>query len=144
MTPSLTDVFWDHFPNWAWPIIVVGILAMVIGFVVQAASSLIKAYEPIAKIFGRAGRSLYDNANKRKLDRIEASITSRNWAALECAVAYLIDDNEWHYDAEIVISEHAPKVLRLLPHRIPFSEYKERWKAGWRPQFWHELPVEDR
>ena len=113
-------------PGWLWPIIIAGITGF---FLYQA----IKASELVAHWFGTLGKHINDRANgpARVLAKVEALQES-----LDMTTAYLIIDAEYHQEADIVIAENCPGVLRLLPSRIPFTEFKHRWKNGWRPASW--------
>lgn len=124
----MSDVFWSHMPSWVWPIIAIGI----VGFCLYQA---IKASEVVARCFGRVGNHIRGKATlgKRTLNRIE-----RIGDDLDCAITYLVDDADWHNDADVIIAERCPKVMNLLPARIPFTEYQRRWRAGWRPAAYEE------
>lgn len=127
-TVTISDAFWNHMPTWLWPVIAIGI----VGFVVY---QLIKASESVSRLFGSAGRHIRDRATvpKRTLKLVE-----RLEDSLECAMTYLVDDAEWHDDADIIITESCPKVRNLLPARISFTEYRKRWREGWRPPAYQE------
>lgn len=132
MSPVSPDNgFWAHMPTWLWPIIIVGVLAF---FLFEA----IKAYEAVAKHLGPLGRYIHNNALPkrldRKLDRMERSL-ERTSDRLECAMAYLTKDAEWHQDADVIIAENCPDVAQLLPVRVPFTEFSRRWTAGDRPYY---------
>jgi hypothetical protein len=109
-----------------WPIIIAGIA----GYFLYHA---IKASETLANLFGKLGRRIRDRATRgdRTLQKIEVIQEH-----LEVATAYLVDDADWHCTADIIIAENYPKLLTLLPARIPFTEFKRRWKMGWRPESW--------
>lgn len=133
MSPvNVPDGFWAHIPSWLWPVIAAGI----IGFFAWEA---IRASESIAGVFGRAGKKIYERANRLNrmqstIERIEETLdkTSDN---LECATTYLVVvDTPWHHETEIILSEEAPHILRLLPARQPFIDFKKQWREGWRPE----------
>lgn len=130
MNPPVTptDYFWAHLPSWVWPIIAIGIVGVML---YQA----IKASKSVADLFGGLGKSIHFKATvpKRTLKTVE-----RLEDNLECAMTYLVDDAEWHDDADIIIAESCPKVRTLLPARIPFTEYRKRWREGWRPPVYQE------
>lgn len=135
MTPSPTDFFWGHVPGWEWQIIIWGIAAFFAVQVYHFIAQVIKGSEGVAKLFGRVGVRMHNNAgeDRRILKRLERSSDK-----LECATAYLVDDAEWHDEADDIIDEHCPRVMRLLPKRIPFEEYAHRWRDGWRPSAYEE------
>ena len=153
--PSTPDSFWTHIPSWAWPIIVVGILAF---FLVQS----VRAYENVAKLFGGFGQWLHDRATEKAMRRVkhgagvdvrllqqemlnvleyikrmEVNLT-RATDDLECAIAYLVSDAQWHHSVDILLAEHFPDGSVELPNRIPFSIFSHRWREGWRPPQYQE------
>lgn len=134
MAPGPDGSFWSHLPGWSWPIIIAGVLC---AFLYEAA----KASETVARVLGKLGKLIHENSGKRKmdkkLDRIEATL-DRTSDKLDCAMAYLAVDAEWHQDADIVIAEHCPRVMVLLPGRIPFTEFARRWKDGDKPVFYDD------
>lgn len=122
---SMPDSFWDHFPTWVWPIIVLGILAY---FAYQA----IKTFDAVAGAFGRVGRWIHGRSNTgmtrrtlRHVERIEDH--------LDCALTYLVTDDDWHQETDLFLQTDHPHVVGQLPHRIPFTEHQRRWREGWRP-----------
>lgn len=132
MNPGAGDAdFWAHIPNWAWPIIIAGI----VGFF---AYQLIKASETVAHTFGTIGRHIHERAiaprrTAKKVEHIE-QILLQTSDSLECATAYLVTDAEYHHASDIIIAENCPGVFNLLPKRISFTEFSRRWKEeGWRP-----------
>jgi hypothetical protein len=159
VTPSPTDAFWGHVPGWAWPLIVVGILAF---FLVQA----IKGYESVAKLFGSAGRILHERATQKAMKRVERgagvdvkllqeemsnvlgyvqrmeSSLARTTDDQECAMAYLVSDASWHHNVDIILAEHFPHGSLELPHRVPFSMFSQRWREGWRPSTYFQEEAE--
>lgn len=152
--PSTPDAFWTHIPSWAWPIIVAGIIAF---FLVQS----IRAYDNVAKLFGTVGRFLHDRATEKAMRRVkhagvdiqllqremlsvldyvkrmEANLL-RATDELECAIAYLVSDAQWHHSVDVLLAEHFPDGTVELPGRVPFSTFSHRWKEGWRPLSYQE------
>ncbi|RAV17528.1 hypothetical protein DQP57_00445 [Mycobacterium colombiense] len=98
---------------------------------------LIKTSETVARIFGKAGRAVYDrvNAPRRTLRRVEhiEELLSQTSDKLECATTYLVIDADYHHQEDIILAENCPGVFRLLPKRIPFTEFSRKWQEGWRP-----------
>ena len=153
--PSTPDTFWTHVPGWAWPIIIAGILAF---FLVQS----IRAYDSFAKLFGTVGIWLHERATERAMRRVKhgagvdvrllqkemlsvldyvkrmESNLSRATDDLECAIAYLVSDAQWHHSVDILLAEHFPDGSVELPNRMPFSLFSHRWKEGWRPLSYEE------
>jgi hypothetical protein len=131
MSPvNVPDGFWSHLPGWMWPIILAGIL----GFFLNWA---IKASETVAGHFGRFGRAIHHRANAphRVAQRIEhiEEVLERTSDNLECASTYLVLDAEYHHQEDVIIAENCPNVIKLLPKRMPFSDFARLWKTGWRP-----------
>lgn len=122
---SMPDAFWDHFPTWVWPIIVIGILAY---FLYQA----VKTFDVVARAFGKAGKFIHGRSNtgmtKQTLKHVK-----RIEDHLDCALTYLVTDNDWHDETDLILAAQAPGMTKLLPHRIPFTEHQRRWREGWRP-----------
>lgn len=134
MSPVNTpDYFWAHVPSWAWPVIVVGILACFAAFIMTFIAQAMKASETVAKLFGGFGRRIYDQSGRRVLERLDERADR-----LECAAAYIVDDTDWHTEADILLAEVCPGVTRLLPSRVPFTEFTKRWREGWRPPAYQE------
>lgn len=133
MTPAAGDAsFWAHLPPWMWALVV---LPGVLGFFLF---EVIKASEAVARVFGRVGRAIHERAvaPRRTLKRVEhiEQILERTTDKLECATSYLVIDAEYHHESDILIAEHAPAMLRILPRRMSFSEFAKRWtEDGWRP-----------
>lgn len=131
MNPGAGDAsFWEHIPAWAWPIIVAGILGF---FLYQ----LVKASETVAITFGKIGKAIHDRASapRRVASRLEhiENVLDRTSDKLDCAMSYLATDAAYHYDADIIVAEHCPDVIDLLPARISYTEFAKRWACGWRP-----------
>jgi hypothetical protein len=127
VTPS--DTFWQHVPVWLWPVIIAGVA----GFFVYEA---IRASKTIAALFGGLGDRIHSRG--KRLQRIEASLEQTN-DKLDCAMEYLADDCAWHYETDIIIGENYPGLTKLLPYRIPFTQWKQKWAAGWRPDSYGEV-----
>lgn len=121
-SPSPTDLFWTHIPSWAWPLIILGVLGF---FLVQ----VIRASETVARVFGWPGRKIHNSASNQRTQRQLARIED----TLDCALTYLVADQEYHDVADLLIATHYPGVTHLLPTRIPFAEHQRRWREGWRP-----------
>jgi hypothetical protein len=141
------DIFWQHIPGWEWPALTAGVVAY---FVLQG----VRAFEGFAKFFGNFGEKIHSRATERAMRRVKRdgvdvtllqqemlrvlSLVERmedNLAKstddLECAIAYLVDDAQWHHQVDIIFAEKFPKVS--LPARIPFSLFSIRGREGWRP-----------
>ena len=121
VTPS--DTFWQHVPVWLWPIIIAGVA----GFFVYEA---IRASKTIAALFGGLGDRIHNRG--KRLARIEDALERTN-DKLDCALEYLISDQCWHFEADIIVAENYPGLTKLLPRRISWFDWKRRWESGWRP-----------
>lgn len=131
MTPETDASFWAHMPIWIWPIIAGGVLMVVV-------YEAVKASEAIARVFGRVGHAIHERAiaPRRTLSRVEhiEEILERTSDKLECATSYLVIDAEYHHEADVLIAEHAPAMLRILPRRMSFVDFSRKWtEDGWRP-----------
>lgn len=133
MNPSnLPDGFWNHLPAWIWPAIILP------GIIAFFAYEVIKGSEKFASLFGRIGRRIHERATAQKktlltVERIEHALEQAT-DNLECATAYLVTvDAPWHLEANVIIAEEAPHVFSLLPPRIPFIDFKRKWREGFRP-----------
>lgn len=98
----------------------------------------VKASEAIARVFGRVGHAIHERAiaPRRTLRRVEhiEEILERTSDKLECATSYLVIDAEYHHEADVLIAEHAPAMLRILPRRMSFVDFSRKWtEDGWRP-----------
>lgn len=118
-------------PIWIWPIIAGGVLMVVV-------YEAVKASEAIARVFGRVGHAIHERAiaPRRTLSRVEhiEEILERTSDKLECATSYLVIDAEYHHEADVLIAEHAPAMLRILPRRMSFVDFSRKWtEDGWRP-----------
>jgi hypothetical protein len=111
-----------------WPILMAGIL----GFFLYEA---IKTSESVARLFGKIGKHIHEIAitPRRTLARIESieQILDRTTDTLECATSYLVIDADYHHHADVILAERG--VTMLLPKRIPYSDFRQRWSDGWRP-----------
>src|SRR6516164_9560206 len=126
MSPVNTpDYFWAHFPNWVWPFLIAGVLGFFIVQAVHGLASAIKASEGVSKLFGGLGRRLYNHSGRRVLERLDQTADR-----LECAAAYIVDDTEWHTEADVIMAEECLGLRRKLPTRIPFTEFQRRWREG--------------
>lgn len=125
MTPS---VYGLTLPHWMLPVMVVGLA----GFFLYEA---IRGSSAVAHIFGKAGRKIRERATRAR--RMDARL-ERMEDQLECATAYLVDDAQYHFEADIIVNENYPHLTRLLPTRIPFTEFKRKWCEGWRPPSYDE------
>lgn len=112
-------------PHWMWPLIIAG----VIGFFLFEA---IKASENVARVFGKLGKSIRGRTTARRLEKIEKVLLQTS-DKLECATSYLVIDADYHHQADMVVAENCPTLFKLLPKRIPFTEFSRRWAEGWRP-----------
>lgn len=115
-------------PTWLWPIIVAGVVGI---FLYET----IKASESVARVFGRIGKAIHNRAPYRTAKRVEhiEQVLERTTDKLECATTYLALDAEYHHDAEIIIAESYPMLFKLLPPRLSFSVFSQKWAEGWRP-----------
>lgn len=111
-----------------WPVIIAGILGF---FAFEA----IKASEKVAEVFGRLGRNIYHGSRHdtfRRVQRLEEQ--QREFERrMERANAYLVKDVEYHLEADTIIAARCPGTLALLPARISWSDFQDKWDAGWRP-----------
>jgi hypothetical protein len=131
---KVPDSFWSSIPVWLWqPIVVAGVLGF---FLYEAA----RGSEKLAAILGPLGKKIHQRANRVRraqlaIERIESALELVT-DTLECATAYLATvDTPWHHEAEIIIAEKAPGLIRLLPTRQPYSDFKRKWRdEGWRPE----------
>lgn len=131
MTPGAGDAsFWGHVPAWMWPIILTGILGF---FLFEA----IKTSESVAGLFGRVGRYINNRGTGasrllKRIDHIEHMLQQTD-EKLEVAVTYLVIDADWHHTSDMLIAENNPTLFRLLPKRMPYTDFYRRWQEGWRP-----------
>ena len=131
MTPEADPSFWAHMPTWIWPILAGGVIMVVI-------YEAVKASETIARVFGKIGKAIHERAvaprrTEKRVEHIE-EILERTSDKLECATSYLVLDAEYHHEADVIIAEHAPAVLRILPKRMSFVDFSRKWMdEGWRP-----------
>lgn len=131
MNPGAGDAaFWGHIPTWAWPIVIAGI----VGFFLY---QLVKASETVAITFGKIGKAIHDRAAAprrvaTRLGHIE-DVLDRTSDQLDCAMSYLAIDAAYHYDADIILAEKYPGLIKLLPPRISYTEFCRKWSEGWRP-----------
>ena len=128
--PEMDHSFWQHFPHWVWSIIVVSVAVF---FLYEA----VKNSAAVAAVFGRLGKAIYDRAvaPSRVLDHVRdmERVLERTADRLECATAYLVLDAEYHHEADLIVAESFPALLKLLPSRVPYTDFQARWASGWRP-----------
>jgi hypothetical protein len=126
MTPSIYGLL---LPHWLLPVIVVGVIGFFLYWVVRGS-------EAVASKFGKLGQRIYDRAQRGR--RMEVRLENIE-DKLECAMAFLVDDACYHHEADIIIAENYPGLTRLLPSRMPFTDFARKWRDdGWRPTSYTE------
>ncbi|WP_202376232.1 hypothetical protein [Mycobacterium intracellulare] len=104
-------------------------MAGVVGFFLYEA---IKASENVARVFGKLGKAIRNRTMGKRLEKIEEVLLHTS-DKLECATSYLVIDADYHHQADMIVAENHPSLFRLLPKRMPFTEFSRMWDEGWRP-----------